>query len=106
MKILKQIKEHFDNENMNQPHIQDKIKRYLQTILSVEKKKTEEISVSRPDNFLTRIGSDQLDGYDKIPPNCLHAKICYFIWAQEGNLGKDPTEIGRRIKKANTYRNN
>lgn len=47
-----------------------------------------------------------MEGYEKIPASCLHVKICYFIWAQEGNQGKDPTEIGRKIKKANTYRNN
>lgn len=43
--------------------------------------------------------------YKEIPENCQHVKICYFIWELEGNEGKDPTEIGRKIKKVNSLVN-
>ena len=57
------------------------------------------INTRIPENFITYLKEKNKKGYEDIPPNCQHVKICYFIWRFKGNKDKDPTAIGRKIKK-------
>lgn len=53
-----------------------------------------------PENFLTYFDVPiKKATYQDFPENCLHARIAYFTWEHQGNKQKDPTSIGRKIKK-------
>ncbi len=46
---------------------------------------------------------EQRISYKQLPPNCTHIKIAYQIWEHKGNINRDPTEIGRKIKKMHLF---
>lgn len=35
-----------------------------------------------------------------VPNNCIHVEIAYFAYFRQGNVKEDPTEVGRKIKRA------
>lgn len=43
---------------------------------------------------------EPLDNERKFPTNCMHIKICYFIWDQKNTAIIDPTEYGRQYKES------
>lgn len=53
-----------------------------------------------PENFLTYFDVPiKKATYHDFPENCMHARISYYVWFKEGNGSKDPSAIGRKIKK-------
>ena len=53
-----------------------------------------------PENFLTYFDVPiKKATFHDFPENCIHARISYYIWEKQGNTEKDPTAIGRKIKK-------
>ena len=53
-----------------------------------------------PENFLTYFDVPiKKASYTDFPENCVHARIAYFTWMRQGNAGRDPTAMGRKIKK-------
>ena len=88
-------------ENINDSLLK-KFPKLLQTLLNLKKKENiNNINTRNSENFLTYL-TEQNKGngnYKGVPSNCNHVKICYFIWKCQGNGDKDPTAIGRKIKK-------
>lgn len=53
-----------------------------------------------PENFLTYFNNEsQKARYQDFPDNCVHIKIAYYTYTDQGNGHKDSTAIGRKIKK-------
>ena len=60
----------------------------------------EYLNTRSPENFLTYFDVPiKKASYTDFPENCIHARISYYTWLRQGNGGKDPTAIGRKIKK-------
>ena len=71
--------------------------------LMVRRKKNENvnyINTSNPENFLTFIQEQGASSFADMPSNCDHIKISYFIWKSQGQEARDPTDLGRKIKRA------
>lgn len=47
------------------------------------------------ENTLARADSGDRD----YPNNCMHVRICYFIWDKQNKTVIDPTELGRKYKE-------
>lgn len=86
-------------ENINESLLK-KFPKLLQTLLNLKKKENiNNINTRKSENFLTYLTEQNKGGYNGVPSNCNHVKICYYIWKCQGNGDKDPTAIGRKIKK-------
>lgn len=87
--------------NQLDPNYKEKCKQILQTINNYKKKENVEfINTKLPENILTYINKDGTKpNYSKLPENCGHIRISYFIWENQGNKEKDSTAIGRKIRK-------
>jgi hypothetical protein len=73
---------------------------HIKTLINLKKKENiSNINTRNSESFLTYLKENGKRGYSDIPVNCTHIKICYFIWKCQGNSEKDPTAIGRKIKK-------
>ena len=87
----------------NYENISESIQRFpqhLKTLINLKKKENiNHINTRKSESFLTYLKEKGKRGYNDIPSNCTHVKICYFIWKCQGNGDKDPTAIGRKIKK-------
>ncbi len=97
-KIILYMRNH-NFENINESLLK-KFPKLLQTLINMKKKENiNYIETRNSDNFLTYLNEVYKGEYYTVPSNCNHVKICYYIWNKQGNEGKDPTAIGRKIKK-------
>lgn len=90
-------------KNNNYENISESLQRFpqhLKTLINLKKKENiNHINTRKSESFLTYLKEKGKRGYNDIPSNCTHVKVCYFIWKCQGNGDKDPTAIGRKIKK-------
>ena len=73
----------------------------INTVLNYRKNENiNHMNTKSPQNFLTYFDVPiKKATYHDFPENCAHVRMSYYIWDKEGKSAKDPTSIGRKIKK-------
>ena len=83
------------------PNFKDKCSQLVAAIMNFRKNENiQYLNTRSPENFLTYFDTPGKKAtYHDFPENCLHARIAYSTYAMQGNVGKDATALGRKIKK-------
>lgn len=87
--------------NTIDPNFREKCNQLIAAIMNFRKNENiAYLNTRSPDNFLTYFDTSiRKAGYADLPENCAHIRIAYFTYGLQGHGARDPTAIGRKIKK-------
>ena len=87
--------------NTIDPNFREKCNQLIAAIMNFRKNENiAYLNTRSPENFLTYFDAPGRKAvYTDLPENCAHIKIGYYIYTAQGNGARDPTAIGRKIKK-------
>lgn len=88
-KLIQHLQFCYDNRLLTDDQIQN-INEWM-IRCAQEAEYTQEVAAPQP--------IDQLLENEVYMSNCMHIKICYFIWDRQNHGATDPTELGRKYKE-------
>ena len=87
--------------NTIDPNFREKCNQLIAAIMNFRKNENiQYLNTRSPENFLKYFDTPGRKAvYQDLPENCAHIRMSYYVYTSQGNEAKDPTAIGRKIKK-------